>query len=456
MGLWSWLTGGASRAPATPGSDLTNAVVHDLPLSSQFSRIGGSLTPVAVSHILRAADGGSPRQLVDLAHECRQKDCHLQGTLAARELDVTSLDWVVAPPTDPTPAEQEAADAFATAWENATTNTALGHLVGESTLFGYAYAEQFWGVASGELAGKLVPERLKPISCGRFGFRQSDGKLLFDERHTGSVDGANGVDLLEKYGPAKFVELRRRINGDVASREGLARCLVWAALGRNWSLKDWLQLAEIGWKPWRVGYYKPGSDKQSIGILKRLMERLSATGSAALPDDLRVDISWPKGTVSSSSGPHKEISDHLASEMSKAIIHGTLTMDAGTKGARSLGEVHGDGRRSVRDDDARDVAASITRHSAVPFTQFNYGTSVRPCRLLFVTEDQLDLEKFANELKTLREAGLRRIPAAWVRDRAGIPEAAEDEETLDELDIPIEVDTSAIGDAEAADQADGA
>ena len=427
-----WPFSARKKAPlqAAP-SALLGLGLPDLPLSSQLQRIGGALTPIEVSSILREADGGRIARLVDLYHESRQKDCHMQSVLSACETDVTSLEWAVMPPKDATPREEEAAEAFADAWAHTDREAGIAHLVGESTAFGFAYDEVAW-----KLDGRLlVPAALKPVSCRRFGFNQATGALRFDRRGVGNVD-IGGEDLLADYPAGKFVAVRRRINGDVGPREGLARCLIWAALGRNWSLRDWLTLGEIGWKPSVLTTFKKGSDKSDIEWAKMATERFTATGKLVKPDTIDVQIEWPKNAGTSTGGTHKEIEDYLAAEMSKAVLHGTLTIEAGTRGARSLGEVQASGRDGVRDTNVRIICDALTRQLAAPFTAYNYGPAVRPPTLTLVTEDKTDLQSFGLGVKALGDAGLRRIPAAWVRDQAGIPEAVGDEEVLD---IPITV-----------------
>lgn len=412
-------------APVVTESSLASDPLPTLPLWSQFSRIGGNLTPLTVTDIIREADGGQPARLVDLFHECRQKDCHLESVMASAEQDITSLEWMVAPPKDATPAEEEAADAFSEAWEATDKEAGISHLVGESLAFGFAFAELGWELVDGQ----FVPAVMRPVACRRFGFRQADGALLFDMKGTGSVD-RGGVDLRVAF-PGKFAAVTRRINGDVLPREGLARCLIWAALGRNWTLKDWLTLGEIGFKPSTIGVYKKGASKTDISHLAEVIERYSSTGKATIPESIDLRVEWPKNGTTGGGGVHKELQDHLAGEMSKAVLHGTLTIEAGVRGARSLGEVHDKGRDGVRDTNARVVCDALTRGPAATFTLVNYGPTVRPPRVLLATEDQIDLERFGKALVQLRGAGLRKIPASWVRDQAGIPEAVEDEETLD-------------------------
>jgi phage gp29-like protein len=424
--MWPFARPRPEVPAATPASVSIDAPLPILPLWSQFSRIGGNLTPLRVTEIIQQADSGYPARLVGLFHESRQKDCHLQSVMAAAEEDITSLEWMVAPPKNATPLEERCAAEFAEVWEEADKEAGISHLVGESIAFGYAFAEVAWKLEG----GRFIPVKLKPVSCERFGFRQSDGALLFDPKAAGSVD-RDGVDLEIAY-PGKFVAIRRRINGDVPVREGLARCLIWAALGRNWSYKDWLTLGEIGFKPSVIGVYQKDASTRDINHLSDVIERYHSTGKATISEKTSLHVEWPKHTASGGGGGlHKELQDHLASEMSKAVLHGTLTVDAGTKGARSLGEVHDKGRNNVRDTNARVLVTALTSGPSAAFAAVNYGPMVRAPRVVLATEDQIDLVQFGRSLKELRAAGLRRIPAAWVRDQAGIPEAGEGEETLD-------------------------
>ena len=443
--MWPFTRKPAAAVPQP--STMTADVLPQLPVWEQFSRIGGNLTPLRVTDILREADSGAPARLVDLFHECRQKDSHLQSVMGAAESDVTSLDWVVSPPKNATPREDEATEALAAAWGDIDAEAAIAHLVGESMLFGYAYAQVFWR----RVGGRVVPVRIDPVSCRRFGFRQSDGALLFDEKGTGSVS-RGGVDLMGTY-PAKFVEVRRRINGDVLIREGLSRGLVWMALGRNWTFRDWLTLGEIGFKPTVLAKYLKSASKLDIQHLAEVVERFHATGKATIPETVDISVEWPKNSGTSLGGVHRELQSWLADEMSKAVLHGALTVHAGVRGARSLGEVQQGGRDNVRDTNVRVVCEALKRCIAAPFAAMNFGPATRPPTLGLATENQNNVAEFGAGLAAVKKAGLKRIPARWVREQAGIPEAAEGEETLDDdLDIDVVFEPDADEEQEDEDQ----
>src|ERR1041384_1167077 len=270
------------RASNREAKSLIDIIVGDVALSVQFGRIGGNITPGRISQILQRADGGHPADLVDLVHEFRQKDGHLQSIAQSREVCVASLPFDIVPPGEtPLKRDKKIAKQCRLALERCESfQTAKSHLIGEGVLFGHATVEVVWKVESeGELAGLMVPDTFKPVSCRRFGFRQSDGALLFDPTGLGSFDN-EGVDLVATNQPGKFLHARPRVTGDVLEREGLARIVAWMCGFRNFDIRDWLQLAEMAWKPKRTGKYKKDASKQDKDALLRILERLTSTGAA--------------------------------------------------------------------------------------------------------------------------------------------------------------------------------
>jgi phage gp29-like protein len=222
------------------------------------------------------------------------------------------------------------------------------------------------------------------------------------------------------------------VNGDVAFREGLARVLAWMAIFRNWDLRDWLSLAEIGWKPWRLGKYGKDATTEDKNALNQIMRAMTASGVAIFnKDTTEIDVEWPKGLPSGSVSTHKELADYLGAEMSKAVLTGTLTVEAGSKGARSLGETHQEGLDEQIEADALDISDDLTRQLAGPFTRMNYGDKYAVPMVLLPCEDEFDEQQYALTVKTLSDAGLR-MPASFVREQVGIPEPDEDDEIIGE------------------------
>ena len=237
----------------------------------------------------------------------------------------------------------------------------------------------------------------------------------------------DGVDFLAEW-PNKFIVSQPRITGDVQCREGLVRVLMWAGLFRNWTLSDWLKLGEIAWKPWRTGEYQKGATREDVDALINVLESMTSSGVAMVPDTTKLKVEWPggQGGVKAS---HSELFDVVGREMSKAVLGQTLTTEAGKIGSQALGSVHNEIRKDILEADARQLAAVITRDLITPMIRLNFGPTAPVPILRFLTEDAEDLQAFSKSIQQFVDAGLR-IPAAWVRDRAGIPDPDEEEEML--------------------------
>ena len=418
-----------------------------LPETNAFiamARIGGHLTPSVLSSLIIHADHGHIRRLVDLMNESRQKDGHLQSVLFTRESAISSLPWVIRPAIKPGRQEPLARDKrIAQFVEQALRqlepgknehgfSDLLAHLNG-AVVPGFSVAETNWQVKN----GRTVPRAFKLIAHRRFEYSE-DGQLLWDD--TGM---ANGVDLQE-WMPGKFIVHQPRINGDVPMREGLIRVLLWLALFRSWTLGDWVKLAELAWKPWRLGQYGQGTNKENKDTVIKILQSLSSTGVAAHSDNVKIDIKFPDGT---SSANHAQLLEFLGSEMSKAVLGQTLTTESGARGARSLGEVHNEIRKDIRDADAIAVAETLARDLVNWIVRINFGDVPLP-RFEFVTEDRRNLKDFGEGIERMVSAGVK-IGQSWVRDEAGIPDPKDGEE------ICVPVDTSDLGSLQTRDGDDG-
>ena len=392
-----------------------------------MARIGGRLTPAILSSLIVHADSGKVRRLVDLMNESRQKDGHLQCVLFTRESALNHIPWVIRPAVKPGRQEPLGRDKRIAEWvEWALTQLAPGpretgledlfaHLNG-AVVPGYSVAEVNWHV----LNGRIAPRAFKLIAHRRFEFDQTDGRLLWRD---GSM--AEGVDLQEQH-PAKFIVHQPRINGDIAMREGLIRVLLWLALFRSWTVADWMKLGELAWKPYRTGSYKQGSGKENKDTVEAILTALGSTGIAAHSDNVKLDVKFPSGAVSAN---HDRLVEFLGMEMSKAVLGQTLTTESGSRGARSLGDVHQEVRKDYRDADASAVAATFMRDLITWMVRMNFGADVPLPTFEFVTEDRRDLKTFGEGVERLAGAGLE-IGQDWARTEAGIPKPKDGEPIL--------------------------
>ena len=432
-----------ARPPETKASKskLTGSVVTELPLWQQFGRIGGpTMTPSAVTLVLTSADLGVISGFVDLVHESRQKDLHIHSVLSTFESDISGIEWNVLPATgtkNPRKSETKLANVYQAAVNECVGfQEMLAHEAGEAELFGHATSEVVWGYYTGStplLKGLFVPKKITTINCNRFGFRQTDGKLLFDASGNGMVE-VGGVDLLAEYVPGKFIQHRPRINGDVPVREGVGRALLWFAIFRNWDLRDWLTAAEKGWKPSTIVKWlkSMGSvDEEDIILAKLIAERLTTNASIAMPDTLDVKQEWPKNGSVGTQSQHREFAEWAGQEISKGILGHTQVVEVGTRGARSASEVGYAVSKDRKRPRALSLAATLHAQLTVPFVAFN-APGKRAPYLLPNLEDPINLKEFSETLRNLtgpQGAGMP-VSVVWSRERMRMPTPEPGEEMM--------------------------
>src|SRR5438876_287318 len=90
----------AAETRASKSLSQVSSVQRRVPLSNQYLRLGGRISPAVVSGIMRQADVGYIWQLMDLGDELKQKDAHLGTVCFRRETAPTQLEWQLVPSSD--------------------------------------------------------------------------------------------------------------------------------------------------------------------------------------------------------------------------------------------------------------------------------------------------------------------------------------------------------------------
>ncbi len=463
MGRWADYAKGAlvrlaTRAEAQlrpPPLDASSSSIPGLPLYDQFLRIGGAVTPEQLSSIYLQADNGYTWMLCDLGNECRQRDGHMHGIVDQREKALGPLLLQVDPFIEPGASKPEAADVeIAERLHRALTQATGGHPVGGMKLSGFSSLKQhmqggnYWGYAMAETAwakrdGWIVPTGWFLHQPRRFGFRLSDGALVQWDQV-----GANSTQIqreVQQWEPMRWIQHQPRITGDVPAREGYGRVLNWACIFANWTLSDLLKLAELTWKPYRIGRYKQGTSRKDKDALTVALQSLTNNGIALMSETVQYELKWPEGGRGDSNN-HIALLQYLDATKSKIVLHGTLLTESGDRGARSLGEVHERGFDSVVEDDAGGVCETLNRDVAEPFVRLNAGEDAGVPTIKLVTKNETDLLAFSGAMKTLTVDVGMRIGEKWAYDRVGAPVPEKDERCLGD---PTEEELKAQEEAEA-------
>lgn len=423
------LLGRLKEALSPPKLVTTRVNVREKPLYEQFSRIGAGLTPADVSRILYTADSGQPARLIDLFNESRQKDGHLQGICYTRDIAVSLCECDFIGREDQKLRDKKAIELCSRVRDEFENWPLLIEHLTSSYVTGHATAVVEWHRTRD---GYVLPVRCKPIHGREFIFSHDSGALRYQQSPGDTV----GLDLLGQN-PGRIVQIQRRINGDVHVREGLIRVLVWAALFRNWSLKDWIALGEFGWKPWRMGSYKKGASQKDIDELVSALEELGQSGVAVIPETTELKIEWPKGMSPGTGGSstHRELLDTMGREMSKAVLGQTTSSEPGPNGSRASDQIRDKIRTDIREQDAISVSAVLRSQLFAPACAVNLSEGAVVPVPWFATDESVDQLAFATAIEKLSTSGVR-LASSWVRDEIGAPEPREDEEVIGVLPAP--------------------
>lgn len=430
--------GGAGMAHITgdaPVTVMTGAVaprsfLTDNTLNGAYQqRWGSALTPLALTAALRGADLGVMYQLADLLDEVRETDPHVQAVLSRREQSVAGAGWELRPSR----AYAEGGDETATAKAARelcdsvlrslpALSDRIADLMG-AIYYGRAVAEVVWS----RQGGYLVPTRMYPVHPRMIQYDYAWNLRLWSNMPPYNFGPYPGVDVKE-FPAGRFIVHTPRVRGGFATREGLGRTLAWWALFKRWVTRDAMGLAEMAGRLARIAKYQSGkkdgafdpsqrSSNDDVQYITNVLNNWSASVGLVYPDDIEVQLVPPVtgNTI------HQPLIELFNAEMSKAVLGSTLTVEAGFKGARSLGEVHADEETKLTRYDAASLAETLRVGLLAPIVHYNYGPHVPVPELRFLVDAEESRDALAKRLEVLVRSGLK-VSQRWVRDQFGIPD----------------------------------
>jgi phage gp29-like protein len=384
------------------------------------TRHGSALTPALVSSIFRSADAGHLYELADLLDEVRETDPHLHGVLAKRELVIAGAPWACRPTGDGLRARR-VAEFCGMVLENLRGfSVVLAHL--QSAVYhGRAACEVVWGWRNvGKFGRAFVPVEILPVHPRRLNYTAQDWRLHLYDASGGTPHSAWPGTPLDEYPAGKFLVHLPRTRGGYPTREGLGRPLVWMSVFKRQVIRDAMAMAELGGRFARIGRFNTGADgklratNEDVATLETALLDWSPGVPLILPDTTDVRIEKPlTGTTI-----HEPLVSLFDAQMSKCVLGGTLTTDAGRNGARSLGNTQRDDQLMIARGDAANVCETLGRDLLAPMTVYNWGDRAEVPTLALTVDPPADLDAHATRLATLVGAGLD-VAQAEVRDVFG-------------------------------------
>lgn len=389
-------------------------------------RVGSALTPQVVTSAFAQADQGQTWALADLLDEARETDAHLHAVLHKREWQVAGAAWEVRPFDESRPAKRAAAYVEKVLKGLRSFSTAIAHL--QSAVYhGRAVAEVIWR----REGARLVPVAIEPVHARRVSIAEDWRLCLYDNGELGSPYARWPGVPLASFPEGKFLVHTPRVRGVYPTREGLGRPLLFMSMFKRWAIRDALALAEMAGRMARVGKFSTGANgtpratDEDVAALEDALENWSSGVAFVHPDTTEVAFEKPV----SGNTIHSPIVEMMNSEMSKAVLGGTLTTDAGTRGARSLGETQQDDQLMIARGDAQGIEETVRYGLLAPIVREKYGESYPPPYLALQVEPKQDATAVMDRLEKFVRVG-GKISQEDARNLLGLPDPAPDAELL--------------------------
>ncbi len=375
------------------------------------------LTPPRLASILQAAERGDIKAQCELFQDMEEKDAHLLAEMGKRRRALTTVDWAVLPPRDPSAAEQAEAD-----WLNEVLQDLPDF---EDLLFdlldaigkGFSCIELDWQ----RLGREWLPAAFNYREASWFQLDMATRNEL--RLRDGSAEG-------EALNPFGWIVHQHKAKSGYVARGGLYRVLAWPYLFKNYAVRDLAEFLEIYGLPVRLGKYPAGASGDEKATLLRAVVNIGHNAAGIIPEGMAIDF---KEAAKGTHDPFDWMVQWAEKSMSKAVLGGTLTSQAdGKSSTNALGNVHNEVRHDLLKSDAKQVATTLRQYLLYPLLVLNRGGDRDPRRLPRFQFDLLEAEDmgaYAEALPKLVEAGMQ-IPVAWAHEKLRIPQPGKGDAVL--------------------------
>jgi phage gp29-like protein len=374
------------------------------------------LTPTKLAGIMAEAERGNLVSQCELAEDMEEKDGHIFSELQKRRRALLGLDWQIVPPRNPSKAELADVAMLTELMEDRTDIENIVFNMSDGVLKSFANQELEWQTI----------EKMRIPQChwrdpAWFQTNPNDRNEL--RLRDGSYEGAE----LQQFG---WITHKHAAKSGYVGRSALARVLFWPYLFKNFSVRDLAEFLEIYGLPLRLGKYPTGASEKEKATLLRAVMSIGHNAGGIIPRGMDIDF---QEAAKGSSEPFKVMMDWCEKTQSKAILGGTLTSQAdGKSSTNALGNVHNEVRQELRDGDAKQIAATLTRDLIYPMYALNGRSFSGPHRIPrfeFDLSEPEDIETYARFIPAIVKMGVP-VPVSWITDKLQIPEPQNGEPVL--------------------------
>lgn len=374
------------------------------------------LTPSKLAAIMVEAERGNLISQCELAEDIEEKDGHIFSELQKRRRAILGLDWQIVPPRNPSKAELADVAMITELMEDRTDLENIVFNMSDGVLKGFANQELEWQTI----------EKMRIPQChwrdpAWFQTNPNDRNEL--RLRDNSYEG----EALQPFG---WISHKHAAKSGYAGRSALVRVLSWPYLFKQFSVRDLAEFLEIYGLPLRLGKYPSGaSDKEKSTLLQAVMS-IGHNAGGIIPRGMEIEF---QEAAKGASSPFEAMMSWCEKTASKAILGGTLTSQAdGKSSTNALGVVHNEVRQELRDSDAKQIAATLTRDLIYPLYALNGRSFSGPHRIPrfeFDLSEPDDIESYARFMPSIVKMGVP-VPVSWITDKLQIPEPKDGEAIL--------------------------
>jgi len=410
----------AAPDPALLREELTAPTVTGLrPIISGHPEEG--LGPRELAGLLREAELGNLIPAMWLGEAMEEKNLHYRAVLGTRKLQVSALPIQVTAASEAA-IDVKAADLVREVLDGPMVRGALFDIL-DAVGKGFSVSELIWDLQGREWR----PQRIEWRMPQWFLFDRVDGKTLL--MRGGPGDGAGSFQAAPaeldrgNFGtplaPYKFITHIHRSKSGLPIRGGLMRPASWAYMFQNFSAKAWAIFLEVYGHPLRVGKYENGASREDKAILLRAVRQIAADAAAIMPAGMEIEFIETKAATGAS--PHMANLDWWNNQLSKLVLGQTGTTD--TAAYTGTANAHEHVRDDIRDDDAGQLATSLSRDLAKPIVDLNLGPQPRYPSVRVGLEETEDITALMGNLKTFVALG-GQVEESWLAGKLGVPTPA--------------------------------
>lgn len=360
----------------------------DDPGDRSATDVSRDLTPERIDAIMSRANQGDASDQAALAELLLEKNHEIKHAFSVRVNAVLGLKYKIEA-ADETAEAKASAEAFDSALKQAGDSRECDGFrdllrdMMRALLVGYSVNEIVWGPGGSLIGFVSVPSR----------------DLDYNNRWEPLIKLSGGaVELpLERD---KFVYLTTRENGSDPARGGLVRPLAWLHCFLNTNIKDLLAFIESYAMPVIIAKVSDSAFETELNQLMHLIQSFGPNGGGVVTQGTELStIQAPNVTGE----VYFRVIEYIKDAITRLILGQTAS--SGDGGGLSKDNAQDKVRQDILEADATMLADCINRKVAEPWSRFNSGVQAAYPRLVFVTDPPEDIERAANVIKTMYDAG---------------------------------------------------